>query len=150
MHSVKQRLYENCLAGLQKRVDTLLGEIRLLQDSANQETKSTVGDKYETGRSMAQIEIDNLRSQLAEALRMKQDLLQIDYNSKSIIATPGSLLFTSRGNFYIAVHAGQQQVDDQTFFAVSPASPIAQKLLGKKVGDSFVLNQQEFTILRIQ
>ena len=47
------------------------------QNSANEETKSSAGDKYETGRAMAQLEIEKNMTQLAEAKRLKQTLEQI-------------------------------------------------------------------------
>lgn len=149
MKPLKQQLYERCLAYAESRIISLTGSIKDIQQSANEETKSSAGDKYETGRAMAQLEIDKHRTQLTEAVKMKQELLRIPVEENTQFIKPGSLVFTSRGNFYIAINAGQQQVDAQTFFTVSVASPIAQKLIGLKVGDAFMLNQQEFTLLKI-
>lgn len=149
MKPLKQQLYERCLAYAESRIISLTGSIKDIQQSANEETKSSAGDKYETGRAMAQLEIDKHRTQLTEAVKMKQELLRIPVEDNTQFIKPGSLVFTSRGNFYIAINAGQQQVDAQTFFTVSVASPIAQKLIGLKVGDAFMLNQQEFTLLKI-
>lgn len=149
MKPLKQQLYERCLAYAESRIISLTGSIKDIQQSANEETKSSAGDKYETGRAMAQLEIDKHRTQLTEAVKMKQELLRIPVEDNTQFIKPGSLVFTSRGNFYIAINADQQQADAQTFFTVSVASPIAQKLIGLKVGDAFTLNQQEFTLLKI-
>ena len=99
---------------------------------------------------MAQLEIDKHQEQLTEATKMKQVLVRISPDEHTEYVKSGSLIFTSRGNFYISVNAGKHQVEDQTFFTVSTASPIAQKLIGLKVNDSFTLNHQEFKILKIQ
>lgn len=150
MKSLKRQLYEECLTYTDKRIIALTDSIHVIQQSANQETKSTAGDKYETGRAMAQLEIDNHRSQLAEAVKMKQELLRVPVEDTVQSIKPGTLVFTPRGNFYIAINAGQQKVNDQIFYTVSAGAPIAQKLIGLKAGDVFSLNNQEFTILEIQ
>jgi hypothetical protein len=149
MGSLKQQLYLSCLSYAEHHIASIESAIKEIQQSANEETKSSAGDKYETGRAMAQLEIDKHRSQLAESMKMKQELLRISVDDNTPFIKPGSLIFTSRGNFYIAINAGQQEVDNQTFFTVSSASPIAQKLIGLKVGDVFTLNHKEFSLLKI-
>lgn len=148
--SLKLKLNQACLSFVESRIASLQAAIKEIQQSANEETKSTAGDKYETGRAMAQLEVDKHRSQLDEALKLRQELLRIEVKEHTEHIKSGSLIFTSRGNFYIAINAGQQQVEGHNFFAVSMASPIAQKLLGLKVNDTFILNQQGFTVLQIQ
>ncbi len=127
----------------------LQAAIHAAQASANEETKSSSGDKYETGRAMAQLEIEKLSGQLAEVLKLKNVISQISPDITAADVRTGSLVFTSRGNFYIAINAGQQEVDGQIFFTVSAVSPIAQKLIGLAAGDSFTLNRQEFMLLKI-
>ena len=121
-----------------------------IQLSANEETKSSAGDKYETARAMAQLEVSKLQVQLAEVLKMKEALARIPIEENSQSIKPGSLIFTSRGNFYIAINAGQLVHNDQTFYSVSSTAPIAQKLIGLRVSDMFSINNQEFTILKVQ
>lgn len=150
MESLKHKLYQSCFSYVDTRMASLKSAIKDIQQSANEETKSSAGDKYETGRTMAQLEIDKYQVQLAEITKMKQTLAQVPADTHTDYIKSGSLIFTSRGNFYIAINAGPQQVEGQTFFVVSMSSPIAQKLIGLKVSDTFVLNQQEFTILKIQ
>lgn len=150
MESIKHQLFEACLKYINNRSLSLEAAIRDIQQSANEETKSSAGDKYETGRAMAQLEIDKHRSQLVEALKMKQELLRTPVEDNSQLIKPGSVVFTSRGNFYIAINAGQYQIGAQTFFTVSIASPIAQKLIGLKIGDTFALNHKEFTLHKFQ
>jgi ElaB/YqjD/DUF883 family membrane-anchored ribosome-binding protein len=149
MISLKQKLYQMCLSYVKDRKSLLESSIKDIQQSANEETKSSAGDKYETARAMAQLEIDKHQMQLSEVNKMIQDLARIAVEEHTAYVKLGSLIFTSRGNFYIAINAGQQEVDNQTFFTVSSASPIAQKLIGLKIGDTFTLNRQEFTLLKI-
>ena len=54
----KKQLYDLCQAVVQQRIDTARHAMTAAQESANEEGKSSAGDKYETGRAMAQIERD--------------------------------------------------------------------------------------------
>ena len=150
MNSLKQQLYDQCFSSIETRINDLQHEIHQLQASANEETKSSAGDKYETGRAMVQLEIEKYNEQLIELKRQLQELKRIDPTTSPTVIKAGSLVFTSRGNFYIAVNAGQQQIDTENFFTVSMVSPIAQKLIGLKAEDTFTLNHQAFTIHKIQ
>lgn len=150
VESFKIQLYAACQLHIHDKIIFLESAIKEIQHSANEETKNTAGDKYETGRAMAQLEVEKYRGQMAEAVKMKQELQRISVELNTDIVRPGNLVFTSRGNFYIAINAGQQQIDNQIFFTISAASPIAQKLLGLKVGEKVSHNQQEFTLLEIQ
>lgn len=150
MKSIKEKLYQACLNYAEERISELESTIQQIQLAANEETKSSAGDKYETGRSMAQLEIEKLQSQLTASHKVRQELNRIVATENSQQIKTGSLVFTSGGNFYIAIHAGQLVIDNQTIYAVSTASPIAQKLIGMKAGDAFTLNGREFTIREIQ
>ena len=65
------------MAYVHERIAATQEAIYTAQLSANEETKSSAGDKYETGRAMAQLEIEKNTAQLAEALKLKQMLKQI-------------------------------------------------------------------------
>ncbi len=150
LKNLKQNLHSACLSQLNSRLETLSQAIREIQSSANEETKSTAGDKYETGRAMAQLEIEKYTLQLENVKRMKQELSRINPVECSDLIKTGSLVFTTRGNFYIAVHAGELLVNDKSFFVISADAPIAQKLLGLEAKSSISFNGSEFTILEIQ
>lgn len=144
---MKQALYAACVAYVQQRIQTATEAMQAAQESANAESKSSAGDKYETGRAMAQLERDRHAQLLADAQRMRQELDHIDpANPPAAIIRPGSVVFTTAGNFYIAISAGRLLVDGQPFMAVSPASPIGTLLRGKAVGDTVTFNKQTYLI----
>jgi transcription elongation GreA/GreB family factor len=66
------------------------------------------------------------------------------------VVQPGCLVRTNQGNFYISISAGQLKVNDESFFAISTASPIGTKLLGLKVKDTFNFNNKVYEIQRIE
>lgn len=120
------------------------------QASANEETKSSAGDKYETGRAMMQLELEKNAVQLAEATKLKLTLDQIDPGKKSDVVQLGSLVSTTQGHYYISISAGKFDMKGTTVFAVSAASPVGAKLLGLKKGDNVDFNGKTFLITEVE
>lgn len=149
MNSLKEQLYSHCLAFVQERIATAQEAIVSAQRSANEETKSSSGDKYETGRAMAQLEIEKFTAQLSVALEVKQTLEQILPDKKYDAVQRGSAVKTNQGSFYLAISAGQFIIDGETYFAISPASPIGQKLMGLRPQDTFIFNQKPYIIKEV-
>ena len=59
------------------------------------------------------------------------------------------MVYTNKGNFYIAASIGKVSIENEDFFAISPASPIGKLLLTKKEKEIFSLNGNEYTVLDI-
>jgi transcription elongation GreA/GreB family factor len=143
---LKKQLYDLCLQYVQKRMEAAQLAIEEAQKASNDDTKSSAGDKYETGRAMMQQETDRNRRQLDETNKLKVALNQVNPSAVSDKVETGSLVITDNGNFYIAISAGTLTVDDEAYFAVSPASPIGLMLKGKKIGEEIVLNGKPYLI----
>jgi transcription elongation GreA/GreB family factor len=116
------------------------------QASANQEEKSSAGDKYETGRAMAQQERDKAATQVAEAIKMKEAFSRTDPNKNSTTIEFGSLVQTNQGYFYMGIAAGKLAVKDIECLAISQVSPIGKLMMGKQPGGSVTFNKQTFEI----
>ncbi len=149
MNDLKKELHRLCINYVQKRIDTVRYAINATQQAANEETKSSAGDKYETGRAMMQQETDRNQAQLNEANKLMVALNHINAGTRFKTAETGSLVVTNNGKFYIAISAGILILNGESYFAVSPASPIALKLKGQKVGDEFSLNGKIYRIENI-
>lgn len=149
MNDLKHKLYNACKQYVAKRLEANESAIALLQQDANEETKSSAGDKYETSRAMMHLEIEKHTTQLAELHKLNYVLDMIYPDKVNNVAEAGSVVITSRGNFYISISAGQLSIDGTVYIAVSPGSPIGNKLLGLKEGERFVFNIQEFVIKAI-
>ncbi len=63
---VKNYLYNYCFEFIESRLCTIINTILDLRESLDSETKSSAGDKHETGRAMLQLEREKAGSQLAE------------------------------------------------------------------------------------
>lgn len=150
MSSLKEKLYKQCLNYVKTRMEAAEEGIRETQEAQNDDTKSSAGDKYETGREMMQQETDRYMAQLDEANKLRVALNAISTSETFTTAEPGSVIFTNNGNFYLAIGAGMMQVDGLSFYAVSPASPIGLKLKGQKTGSEFSLNNKTYQVTVIE
>jgi hypothetical protein len=146
MTDLKKQLYNQCLHYVQQRMEAAQLAINEAQKASNDDTKSSAGDKYETGREMAQQETNRNLAQLNEANKLKVALNQINPAGVAGSAEAGSLAITDSGNFYLAISAGVLTVNNEKYFAVSPGSPIGLKLKGLKKGDIFVLNGKQYLL----
>jgi len=146
---LKEELYQLCIDFVCNRETEIKKLIAEARDAANNETKSSAGDKYETAREVIQQEINLNLARLSELGKLRATLEHITPTQTGAVALPGSVVYTSNGNFYISIGAGKIAVNSTIFFSISAASPIGSKLLGKKVGYSFDLNGNKFVIEKI-
>ena len=146
-----ETLYQLCAEFIDTRIKTIRQAIAETQDSADSETKSSAGDKYETGLSMMQLDMEKQAEQLQEAIRTRDLLEKVKLPEDATNGTvkPGNAVETTQGNFYIAISAGQLKTDGRTFFAISAATPIGSKLMGLKQGDSFTFNGKDYKVNKI-
>ena len=149
MSDIKEKLHALCVAYVKGRMQAAEEAIAEAQQAANNDTKSSAGDKYETGREMAQQETNRNLAQLNEANKLMVALNQVSFKGTSAVADTGSVVTTNNGDFYIAISAGNLLLDGKNYFAVSPASPIGFKLKGKGEGEEFILNGKSYLIRSI-
>ena len=147
--AIKKELYNKCSEYAKNRVSNIKEAIDGLKEAADEETKNTTGDKYETGRAMMQLEIENYTTQLAEARKLVEQMDRVSPNSICQTIESGCLVFTSQGNYYFAISVGKLSVDGKDYFAVAPTSPIGNVMLEKKAGDEVTLNGRKFTITKV-
>ena len=147
--SVKEDLYNQCLNYVKTRMDAAQQGIDEAQQASKDDTKSSAGDKYETGRAMMQQEINRNLGTLNEAKKLMVALNAVSIAGSSPIADAGSIVITNKGRFYLSVSAGTLTAEAESYFAVSPASPIGTKLKGKKAGDKFEVNGMGYEVLEV-
>ena len=148
--NLKQELYNYCLADINRRLSISEKGLQQLQESLSSETKSSAGDKHETGRAMIQLEREQLGNQLANIEAEKEIILNIDPTAKSQMVSLGSVVITSQNNYFISTSIGKIRLEDTDYYALSLGSPIGQLLSGKRVGDRFVFRGQEIEIVEIR
>lgn len=144
----KSSLLDIIKSKLSEKIQTLEKLIAETRASSN-DTKSSMGDKYETGREMLQQEINNLQIQLNEVLK-QQDFLKTVLPKQSDKAEKGAIVKTEKGLFFISVSLGEITCENQKIICISPESPLAKAMYGKKENDRFSLNNMNQQIIEIQ
>lgn len=124
---------------------------KMIEDlrASNNETKSSMGDKYETSREMLQQEIMRLQQQLANVQQQKTVLNRMRDLPASTIGF-GSVVTTSAGNFVVAISIGRFKVSETEYIGISEQTPLAIQLVGKKKEDRFTFQQKEAKILQVE
>jgi len=87
------------------------------------------------------------RSSVVEALQRDINILagldSIEANDEIQL---GDVVETDKGNFFVAVPADEFIVDGVSYRGISADSPLFQALMGKKSGDTVVINDNRFTL----
>jgi transcription elongation GreA/GreB family factor len=146
---IKSQLYSLCLDFVDHRFQSIQNTINEIQISLTSETKSSAGDKHETGRAMLQLEREKAGNQLAEIQKVKEALSKIDILKTSKSIGLGSVVYTTQANYFIAISAGELKYSSESFYAISPNTPIGKLLMGKGIGDNVVFRNQKFKINHI-
>ena len=141
---LKQKLYMQCVQFCNNRRDTIRTSLEEIQESLTSETKSSAGDKHETGRAMLQLEREKAGNQLAETEKLQELLSKIDVSKTSKTVCLGSLVFTTQANYFIAISSGEIVVEKEKYFAISPNTAIGKLLIGKEAGDVMTFRENEF------
>ncbi len=127
-----------------RNFENLITETR----ASNNDTKSSMGDKYETGREMLQQEINNLQRQLNEVLH-QQTLIQRLSAEPSEKVQNGALVKTNKGIFYISASVGEIVSENTKIMTISEEAPLAKAMMGLKEGQTFSINNINQTIENI-
>ncbi|MDC8104884.1 hypothetical protein ACNFU2_08635 [Chryseobacterium sp. PTM-20240506] len=139
LYIIKEKLSERA-----QKFELLIAETR----ASNNDTKSSMGDKYETGREMLQQEINHLQRQLNEVLN-QQALIQKIVTEPSFKVQNGALIKTNKGLFYVSVSIGEITFENQKIMTVSAESPLVKAMFGKKIAEKFEINNVHQTIENI-
>jgi transcription elongation GreA/GreB family factor len=142
--NLKTTIHAHCLQLILGKQKVLQDAIAQATEAANQDSKSSAGDKHETGKAMMQLEQEKLGKQLQD-LNSQIDILYkiADFKNASTVQL-GSLITTNQGIFYLAIGLGKIEIQGAPYFIISPQSPIGLKMLGKKIGDEFEVNGRSY------
>lgn len=148
--NLKKLAFEHCKEFATSKLTTLENQIKEIADALTSETKSSAGDKHETGRAMLQLEREKLGAQLAEAEKTHRLLHKVNLISPNNFVVLGSLVITTNTTYFVAISAGKFLTNDTIIYCISAGTPIAKLLLGKSEGDTVTFNQNDFKILDIR
>ncbi len=143
---IKELLLDHMCQQLDFKIETARQAIVSAKEARNEDTKSSAGDKFETGRVMMQLEIDKNELLLNKAVAQKQELLQINHEKGTKKVEYGSLVITNLGSYFLSFGFGKIEVKKQIYYAISFAAPIGMLLKGKGIGEKFSFQGREYFI----
>jgi len=149
LDNIKEQLFDVCRQHVDERIFHLQETMRNTQDAVKDESKSSVGDKYETTRAMLHLENEQHAIQLNEALKLKKTLDLLPRTNFASVQ-PGALVNTSQGHFFFSISIGKITLAKKQYFAASIASPIGQAFINKTKGDSILFKSINYKIKGIQ
>ena len=146
---LKIKCHQTIINSLLMRIESLEKSISDLEEARDGETKSSMGDKYETGRSIIQFEKEKQNAQL---IRFKQFVNQVNYinpekQCKEIEA--GCLVKTNEAYYFFSVAFGKTKVDGDFINCININSPFGKVLRGKVKGDNINFRGRVIELLSI-
>ena len=145
----KKQLWEHCGTLLQTQLNRLEASMQQAQREANLETKSSAGDKYETNRSMMQLEKERYALQHGRVQELYTQLRRIQVERECVEIETGALVHTSHGWFYVSVGLGEVEYAQQHYRCLSIKTPMGQILEGCVEGDIVEFRDREIEIFEV-
>ncbi|MDA8695787.1 hypothetical protein N9L83_02440 [Flavobacteriales bacterium] len=134
-------------AGL-KRVRRAFEE---LQGSLEGESKSTAGDKHETGRAMVQMEMEQAAGRLSRVEGMIRQWHALEPARGRQEVRPGAVVTTDQGGFVMGVAWGAFDVEkEKTWRAISADAPLARAMQAASPGSSVEFRGRMWQIISVQ
>ena len=145
----KPLLLAHCIQLVDAAIADIKNQMHELVVEAQNDSKSTAGDKHETGRAMMQLAQEQLGKQLQEAEFKRNQLTRIDATSIHTKIIEGSLISTNENTLFLAAPLGKIQFNGEEVFVISTLSPLGKLLMGKKARESISFNQRQIHITSI-
>jgi transcription elongation GreA/GreB family factor len=142
----KKYLKELAISILQERIDHASAAMKDAQQSANEDDKSSVGDKHHTGRAMAQNDRDIYARQMENAQKDLSFILHIDVTLFHKKIEAGVFMETETEKYFFLTGLGQMETKLGKVFFLSVSSPLGQALHDKKTGDELEFNKKPVVI----
>ena len=121
-----------------------------LKESLGAESKSSAGDKHETGRAMIHLEQERVQDTVGRLEHMRGILIQRAAQDKDIQrVSPGAVVETTGPWVLVGVPLGKVQLPDALVLCVGAEAPLAQQWHGAQPGDQVALGPQKLTIQAI-
>ena len=145
----REEVKQIVLEKLQQQIANIKEHIGSLTTDAQNDAKSSAGDKHETALAMMHLEQEKLNAKLAELLASEATVRKLPAQKTSDKATVGSVVKTNKAVFYISVAMPAVFVQNQTVMCVSAAAPLIQRILNKEAGTEIVFNNISYKIIEI-
>jgi transcription elongation GreA/GreB family factor len=134
---------------IKNKLTVVQEELKGLQQSLESEQKSSSGDKHETAKAQLHLAQEKLSKQLEELQQQWQIIQKLSANLMNEKAMLGACVDCGNLVFYLSTAAGKAEIAGRMVYFISSASPLAKSCLGKKAGETFVVNGQRYQITAV-
>lgn len=148
--NIKEKLLQTHLEIITDKIDAFQDMISQMASDAQNDAKSSAGDKHETALSMMHLEQEKLSKKVAEAIETRAYLSKIDGSRISDTVGLGSFLRINSIYLYISAALPKLVIDEMSILCISADAPLAVALMGKKLNDTIVFNGSEFLINHLE
>lgn len=145
----KQKIHTHYLELVQDRIDVFKDMIAALTEDSKNDAKGSAGDKHETALSMMHIEQEKLNRKLREVLDQKVVLDKTDPTTTAYTIILGSLVKANGIYLYLSVALPKINVEGINIIALSPQSPLGNKLMGNQEGFTFEISGTKYLVEEI-
>ncbi len=145
MKSTKSQIQTNLRSILENTLEEARREYLLAKESRDSDTKSSAGDKFETGREMMQREMDKWSAQIDNTKISLNKIDRLADLPASAIISEGSLVETDQETYYLSIGYGKLD----SVYVISIESPLGVELKGKRVGERIEMRGRNITIKSI-
>lgn len=146
----RQDLINYCTTFIENQINHVQSVIDSAKESAQNESKSSAGDKHETGKSLMQLEQENNAMLLDNMLKQKPAIKVLENFTVSEEVKMGSIVEANNGVYYIGIGIGLVKIEGKDYFVISPTAPVGKLLLGKVKGDEVSFNGRKIQILEVR
>jgi hypothetical protein len=136
MQISKLEIHQTIVTILSDSILQATRDYELAKESRDSDTKSSAGDKFETGREMMQREMDKISTTLDQYKNQLNLLSKINLHRNYPVVDLGGLISTDQGIYYLSIGLGRIEINSEQIYAISLDSPIGQLFKGKRVGDT--------------
>lgn len=144
----KKQIFEACRQNLLDSIRILEDEMKMLKESASDDSAIGMSDRLESNDEEM---MNDRKDREKRRTQLYQELSLLDsLNTGSLVkkVEPGAVVITNQRNLLIAI-ARMFKSAEYDFTGISAAAPIYAVIEGKKAGDKYSFNGQDFMITEV-
>lgn len=145
--NVKEKLLSRCIEIKEQSEANILAAMDDAQESANE--YGAPKDRYDSFRAQLMRKRDMLAQQLASVEEELRYLRQIKPWNTTNKVEAGALVALNTQTLYIVAGIGKIEIDNDTYYVVSPVVPLVLAMKDMKSGDLFTFRGTTIKIIEI-
>lgn len=146
---LKKKVHQKIINSLNDGIELASKSIADLEAARDGETKSSMGDKYETSRSVIQFEKEKQEAQLNRLKHFLNQVKIINHSKSCTSIEEGSLIQTNEGYYYFSVAIGKIEIENRKINCINLNSPYGREMRGKEVKEKVEFRGRLIEVLSI-